>query len=126
MSLTTPEAKSGRLTGAHLLVLLDRARESGGLDLFDLTPDLLALRRVKPHILPIAITNAWLDTGADRVEHVLGGVDVRWADSAMAGKVLPDNVRILSNVPEVHGLAAALEQEEPVEALEKQGGRLVW
>ena len=100
-------------------MLLDRARESGGLDLFDLTPDLLALRRVKPYILPIAITNAWLNTGADRVEHVLGGVDVRRTDRTMAGEVLSDDVRVLADVTEVYGLAATLEQEKAIEALKK-------
>ena len=91
-------------------MLLDRARESGGLDLFDLTPDLLALRRVKPYILPIAITNAWLNTGADRVEHVLGGVDIGRALGTVAGHIAAKNVGVRADLAEVHRVTATLEE----------------
>ena len=84
---TSPGIASGRLGFSQTFLL----------DLLNLGKGCLILWGLEPDILPVLGSNARCDTSANGLEHVLGGVDVRWAHSTMPSKVVLDDLRVFSN-----------------------------
>ena len=121
----TPPPPHRPLTHRDLLLLFAGLWGGTLLDLFDLCQHLLVLGRVKPVVLPVAVTNAGREAGSYGIEHELGRVDVGRAERAVTGEVVAEDVAVGADVTEVDGFAATLEQEELVEGLNEQRGRLV-
>lgn len=105
-------------TSAQRLAIGCRAGRSLSLDLINLLANLLVLWGVEPYILPVSIADTGGNTGTNSFQHILSGIHVRWANSALAGEVLPNDGRVLANVAEINSLATPLEKEQPVKALE--------
>lgn len=109
-----------RLTSRRLVGLLDRLLLYGlRLQLNDLVLDLLELFGFLPKVSPVAISDSLSCSCSDCLQHVLRHVDIGRALGSSLYKVVTDEGAVRTDVTEVDGLAATL-QEEMIELLELQ------
>lgn len=111
--------------GSKLVAVVDSAwRLRGGLgnDAVEFLADLVVLGRCKPHLVPVL---ALRERAGNDVNHVLGGIDLLGARSAVATKVVLDRLGMFANIAKVDRLAALGEEKEGIELGEQLGRGLV-